>query len=125
MSCISQYAFHLICDCYYYNHPNVIYHFFSAREDIINRNALFNMIPGTLIKCFLRFHYLAKAIILKCINPQRYVHTFSISCCQNPSKRQSIPCLTTGWHLYKHRISSYFCTVFLWYYLFYISKCIR
>lgn len=89
-----------------------------ACKDMINRNVWFNMTAGTLIKCFLRFHYLAKAVILKCINPQRYLHTFSISYCQNPSKRQSKSYLTTGWHSCKHRKSLYFYTVFMKYCFF-------
>lgn len=47
-------------------------YFLSACEGIHSRNALYHLIPGTVIKGFLRFHYLAKALILQCINPQRY-----------------------------------------------------
>lgn len=81
MCCISQYVCHLVIPVLY-----LTFSLYSAREDMIDRNALFHMIHRAMIRYFLRFRCLAKAMTLNCINPHRYVHTFSISCCHNPSE---------------------------------------
>lgn len=91
----------------------------SAREDIINRNALFNTIPETLIKSFLWFHYLAKAMILKCINPQRYA-TYLFNIMLPKSIKEAKHTMSDHWHLYKQRISLHLPSVFL-YNVFYIG----